>query len=130
MTTALRAYAMLLDTDADLPVERAPNGEVVTMLEISTDELHALARLATREGDRALDREEPEAAKDLQILVHRLLRYEERGLAEVATSWCRAHGTMDLCPEHCPRCNGYFHGDTDCRYAAATDGGRPMPQYR
>lgn len=46
-------------------------------------------------------------------------------------TFCRkVHHTMDDCPEHCPRCRGYFHGDTDCRTADATDAGGPMPGWK
>ena len=33
---------------------------------------------------------------------------------DIATTWCREHKTFDGCPEHCPRCHGYFHGSSKC----------------
>jgi hypothetical protein len=45
-------------------------------------------------------------------------------------TWCRAHKVYDACPETCWICNGYFHEGVACEYAAATDGGGPMPLSR
>lgn len=35
---------------------------------------------------------------------------------EPLPTWCRAHGALDQCPEHCPIGGGYFHGDVPCSH--------------
>lgn len=48
-------------------------------------------------------------------------------MSPTASTWCRLHGRLDDDPEHCPRCQGYWHSDIPCPVASATDSGGPMP---
>lgn len=52
----------------------------------------------------------PDAAQIAAKVMHNL-----RNQAPLPT-WCRAHGALDQCPEHCPIGGGYFHGDSPCSH--------------
>lgn len=89
--TPLRVYANVLDEHIPAAGQHVPahhgDVEAVTMFEMTTEEMHVLARLAERDGDQGmLDRDRSAAALAMLRLSDRLLRAEARALAALTAT--------------------------------------------